>query len=112
MSTYLPIYCFQCVHNTVRHGTCVIEWLFCTFKLHWKQVLFTVSEHKTTRHYTFCLYLIHSKRKLIYLIKIFLFACQNMLHLSLSKVHSQLSMFTNVHTVTINLNVTVHKNEY
>ena len=40
---------------------------------------FTVPEHKT---------------------KILLFACQNMLHLSLSKVHSQ-----HIHTVTTNINV-------
>ena len=47
---------------------------------------FTVLEHKT---------------------KICLFACQNMLNLALSKVHSQ-----NVHAVTTNINVTVHINKH
>ena len=40
-----------------------------------------------------------------------LVACQ-MLHIYLSRVHSQISVFTNVHTVTININVTVHINKH
>ena len=74
------LFCFKCAQDTVRHGTSVIEWLFCTLKLHWNR---------------FFLYL-NTKQ-------ILLFACQNMLHLSLSKVHSQ-----NVHTVTTNVNITAH----
>ena len=77
---YLPIYCFKCAQDTVRHGTSVIEWLFCTHILHWKQVL-SVSEHKT--------------KVLVCLSKYVAF------------IFIQ-SSFTNAHTVTINIKVTVH----
>ena len=67
MFIYLPVYCFKCAQDTVRHGISVIEWSGYTL-LSLETGSFTVLEHKT---------------------KILLFACQNMLFI-FSKVHSQL----------------------
>ena len=46
MFTYLPIYCFKCAQDTVRHGTSVIEWCWVHSNITGTGS-FTVLEHKT-----------------------------------------------------------------
>ena len=48
MSTYLPMYCFKCAQDTVKHGTSVIEWSGYTL-IQMETGSFTVLEHKTVR---------------------------------------------------------------
>ena len=55
MSTYIPIYCFKCAQDTVRHGTSVIEWCclytqICTGNTG----SFAVLEHKTKYLFLAC----------------------------------------------------------
>ena len=65
LSIYIPIYCFKCAQDTVRHGTRVIEWFGYTL-IQLETGSFTVLEHKTNTFVCLSKYVVYIHQKFIH----------------------------------------------